>query len=96
MGKTVSDFNEIKIRGIDLDKKARLIKMADAQGKSLNRFLLEQLNRLAERHEVMETETKYSELVNMMGVIIEKNTKVMEECQEMIQVISGGEFHEHK
>ncbi|MBO0460956.1 hypothetical protein JZO83_04270 [Enterococcus sp. DIV1298c] len=92
MGKQISDFDEIRIRGVDLDKKARLIQLADAQGKSLNQFLLEYVNRLAERHEVMETETKYSELLDMMAKVIDKNTHTMAEMKQIIQLITGGEL----
>ena len=91
MGKVISDFDEIKIRGIDVDKKARLIQLANAQGKSLSQYLLEYVNRLAERHEVMETETKYSELVQSMAALIEKNTEVLNETKQIIQLITGGD-----
>lgn len=96
MGKQISDFDEIRIRGVDLDKKARLIQLADAQGKSLNQFLLEYVNRLAERHEVMEAETKYSELIDMMAKVIEKNTHKMAEMNRIIQLITGGELDGRK
>lgn len=96
MGKQISDFDEIRIRGVDLDKKARLVQLADDQGKSLNQFLLEFINRLAERHEIMETETKYSELVEMMAKVIEKNTHSMSEMNQIIQVILGGDLNERK
>ncbi len=96
MGKQISDFDEIRIRGVDLDKKARLVQLADDQGKSLNQFLLEFINRLAERHEIMETETKYSELVEMMAKVIEKNTHSMSKMNQIIQVILGGDLNERK
>lgn len=92
MGKQISDFDEIRIRGVDLDKKARLVQLADSQGKSLNQFLLEYVNRLAERHEVMETETKYSELLDMMAKVIDKNTHTMSEMKQIIHIITGGEL----
>lgn len=94
MGKQISDFDEIRIRGVDLDKKARLVQLADDQGKSLNQFLLEFINRLAERHEIMETETKYSELVGMTAHVIEKNSQVLEQTYQMLQIITGGNTHE--
>lgn len=94
MGKQISDFDEIRIRGVDLDKKARLIQLADAQGKSLNQFLLEYVNRLAERHEIMETETKYSELIDMVTRVVEKNSQVLEETYHMVQVITGENSNE--
>ncbi|MGM0285756.1 MULTISPECIES: hypothetical protein [unclassified Enterococcus] len=91
MGKPISDFDEIKIRGIDVDKKARLIQMATAQNKSLNQFLLDYVTRLAERQEVMEMETKYSEVIGMMATVIEKNTQILNEVSLFIQVMTGGE-----
>lgn len=96
MGKQISDFDEIKIRGVDIDKKARLMQLADVQHKSLNQFLLEYVNRLAERHEIVEAETKYSELVEMMARVIEKNTQTMNEMNQIIQVITGGELDERQ
>ena len=96
MGKQISDFDEIKIRGVDIDKKARLMQLADVQHKSLNQFLLEYVNRLAERHEIVEAETKYSELVEMMARVIEKNTQTMNEMNQIIQVITGGELYERQ
>lgn len=94
MGKQISDFDEIKIRGVDIDKKARLMQLADAQDKSLNQFLLEYVNRLAERHEIVEAETKYSEIVEMMARVIEKNTQTMNELKQIIHLITGGELDE--
>ena len=94
MGKQISDFDEIRIRGVDLDKKARLVQLADDQGKSLNQFLLEFINRLAERYEIMETETKYSELVGMTAHVIEKNSQVLEQTYQMLQIITGGNTHD--
>ena len=82
-------MNEIKVRGIDKSKIEKLKELAKRNNDpSLNSYLLDKLNSLAEENEVLEYRKKYLEAQEVMIQTIEKNTEVM---LQLLNLIGGDE-----
>ena len=82
-------MNEIKVRGIDKSKIEKLKELAKRNNyPSLNSYLLDKLNSLAEENEELEYRKKYLEAQEVMIQTIEKNTEVM---LQLLNLIGGDE-----
>lgn len=90
MAREITDFDEIRIRNIPLDKKVRLVNLAKQEGKSLNKFLIDHLSNLAERYEAKEVESRYSELQKQTIEALKLNTAELQKNQQLINMLLGG------
>lgn len=75
--KEVMDKMEIHIRNLDSSVIDRLSDMAKSKGISLNAYLRNQLELLAEFPDLMERDSKYEELFNRVLPILEKSLQML-------------------
>jgi hypothetical protein len=75
--KEVMDKMEIHIRNLDSSVIDRLSDMAKSKGISLNAYLRNQLELLAEFPDLMERDSKYEELFNRILPILEKSLQML-------------------
>lgn len=75
--KEVMDKMEIHIRNLDSSVIDRLSDMAKSKGISLNAYLRNQLELLAEYPDLMERDSKYEELFNRVLPILEKSLQML-------------------
>lgn len=71
------DKMEIHIRNLDSSVIDRLSDMAKSKGISLNAYLRNQLELLAEFPDLMERDSKYEELFNRILPILEKSLQML-------------------
>lgn len=77
MSKSTKQFDEIRIRNFPPDKKVRLMKRAQNEGKSLQEFMYEQTLRLADGEEIVAVQYKMLEQQSQLAQIIQANTEAL-------------------
>lgn len=77
MSKSTKQFDEIRIRNFPPDKKVRLMKRAQREGKSLQEFMYEHMLRLADGEEIAAVQYKMLEQQSQLAQIIQANTEAL-------------------
>lgn len=81
-------MSDIYVRGLPVDKKERLKKLAIQNGyKNLSPYLVTVLGRLAESNEVVDLDRRYQKNIELMIEALDANTKALKSFVE----IYGGE-----
>lgn len=73
---------DIIIRNLERKTVAALDDLANAQGKSRNQYISEQLYLLANHRELQEKDDQYRHLLEKMLAVIKENTQVLEELMK--------------
>ncbi|WP_368264632.1 hypothetical protein [Enterococcus innesii] len=89
MPKSVSNFDELRIRDFPLDKKVRLMELASQEEKSLNQFLYDHLVELSEQSEVKAIDERYAEVVKEVVFALNLCTEEMKKVQELYRFVMG-------
>lgn len=89
--KNLSKPPMITIRGLPVDKQKRIQELAKESGQSMNSYLLNILFEVAERHEIMMLDSKYSELQKETLLALTINTEELKQVQQLVKYVMGGE-----
>lgn len=84
----VMENMEIHIRNLDSSVIDRLSDMAKSKGLSLNAYLRNQLELLAEYPDLMERDSKYEELSNRVLPILEKSLQMLSSNNNLMNATS--------
>lgn len=86
---------DFMVRDIDDGALAKIDMLARKRGISRNRYVVEALESLAILGELKAVEEKYSNLVNVMADIVEKNTEALrlqnEKIDQLMETMNYGE-----
>lgn len=86
---------DFMVRDIDDGALAKIDMLARKRGISRNRYVVEALESLAILGELKAVEEKYSNLVNVMADVVEKNTEALrlqnEKIDQLMETMNYGE-----
>lgn len=86
---------DFMVRDIDDGALAKIDMLARKRGISRNRYVVEALESLAILGELKAVEDKYSNLVNVMADVVEKNTEALrlqnEKIDQLMETMNYGE-----
>lgn len=89
MVKSISPFDELRIRKFPYDKKVRLVRLANQEGKSLQEFLFDALVKLADNEEVIDIQYRMAQQQKETNQVVQKNSETLFEVQKVLKYIAG-------